>query len=411
MASIHLRGKKFYASFKDRSGKWRLRCTNCTDKGSAQLVANKWESQETLIRTGVVKLEEAAPVVDFSTAIANYQKKLEVSGISHRHALDTIRIVEAFRQLLIPAVSAPAEVKVSHVERYLSSLRSAPNKEKTSSASSRTRQKHLTILKKFLRQYLSSSEYERLKEIRITVKTTQPRRMLLPAEWAYLKEFLTRPSRTPHTGRNFTKKEAPPIVNPYGPRTLNMSRTTEQRLLIYWTAISTGLRASELRVIRSNDLVFPDTTATTTNGISSLTPYLLVRPSDTKNAKTAKQYLPPDLASCLVGKLPLRMPRPDNVARMVKKDLLDARKAYVHECEMQNTVPDPYFLSIKNEAGERFNFHSFRHSFCSYLAMQNTPVPVLMRLARHSDPKLTLLQYGHIYPSSEADEITRCKFF
>ena len=49
------------------------------------------------------------------------------------------------------------------------------------------------------------------------------------------------------------------------------------------------------------------------------------------------------------------------------------------------------------------DFHSFRHSFVTWLATSNMPVKMAQTLARHSDPKLTLNVYAHVSPKQQAD--------
>jgi integrase len=50
-------------------------------------------------------------------------------------------------------------------------------------------------------------------------------------------------------------------------------------------------------------------------------------------------------------------------------------------------------------------FHSFRHTFCTMLAMKGVHPAALMKLARHADLKTTLQYYVHLQRSDEVQAI------
>ena len=50
-------------------------------------------------------------------------------------------------------------------------------------------------------------------------------------------------------------------------------------------------------------------------------------------------------------------------------------------------------IAKHDERGRVADFHSLRHSCATRLASENVPLPVAMRLMRHSDPKLTAKAY------------------
>ena len=53
-------------------------------------------------------------------------------------------------------------------------------------------------------------------------------------------------------------------------------------------------------------------------------------------------------------------------------------------------------MPYRDDAGGVADFHALRHTFVSRLAMSQVPVKVIMELARHSSPTLTLGGYAHV---------------
>jgi integrase len=56
--------------------------------------------------------------------------------------------------------------------------------------------------------------------------------------------------------------------------------------------------------------------------------------------------------------------------------------------------------------GNDIFFHSLRNSYISYLASSQTPVKVIQKLARHSDPRLTFNTYVRTFDEAEQKAVT-----
>ena len=200
------------------------------------------------------------------------------------------------------------------------------------------------------------------------------RRMLLPEEWRQLRKSL---ANAPVRG----------------------GMSADERLLLYWTAIQTGLRSAELRSLTRGSLV-PDSTE----------PYVTCKAGKTKNRKPAKQYLGTDLADALaahvVTKAPVApiftMPKAYDVAAMLRADLADARREWI--CEA-NSDPEERirreqsdFLNDENHDGQRLDFHALRHTCGAWCAMQGAHPKLVQTVMRHSSITLTMDTYGHLFP-------------
>ena len=136
-----------------------------------------------------------------------------------------------------------------------------------------------------------------------------------------------------------------------------------ERLLLYRTAIQSGLRSNELRSLTRGRLYF-----------DSEPPYITCKAGSTKNRKDARQYIQPELAIDLkehiVTKAPkapvFKLPHETNLARMLRDDLAEARNGWLTEA-----IDDPQeyaqrqqsdFLTDVNHEGETTDFHSLRHT-------------------------------------------------
>ena len=65
------------------------------------------------------------------------------------------------------------------------------------------------------------------------------------------------------------------------------------------------------------------------------------------------------------------------------------------------------FLRVEDSEGEILDFHALRHTAASWLIQSGADVKTVQTIMRHSDIKLTLDRYGHLFPGSEADAVKR----
>jgi integrase len=206
------------------------------------------------------------------------------------------------------------------------------------------------------------------------------RRMLLPAEWPYLRAAtLTSGARC-------------------GMHPL-------ERAILYAVAIQTGLRDSELRSLTKSDLF-----------LAGEKPYIRCRAENTKNKQAAKQYIETDLTGDLREIVATKTPTANvfsmadefDVAGMLRGDLAAARRQWLdelrHNPEGRAKLEESDFLAVTNHQGETLDFHSLRHTTGSWLALQVHP-NVIKTVMRHSCITLTMDTYGHLLPVQHAEAV------
>lgn len=148
------------------------------------------------------------------------------------------------------------------------------------------------------------------------------------------------------------------------------------RAKLYLTACTTGFRAQELSSLAPIAFDLDDTPPTVT--LSAM---------NAKNSRTAVQPLPPPVAESLKDYLVGRPEREaiwpglwyERAAQMIRIDLEAAGIKY------QEYSPDGLLYA---------DFHALRHSYIGLLDKTGATLKEAMKLARHSDPKLTMRVYG-----------------
>jgi hypothetical protein len=181
-----------------------------------------------------------------------------------------------------------------------------------------------------------------------------------------------------------------------------------ERVLLYATAVQTGLRSGELRSLTRGRLF-----------LDGEPPYITCKAAATKNAKDAVQYVQPELAGELrrhiATKAPaapvFAMPHETDVAAMLRADLAAARRAWLkvgkHDPEERARREQSDFLCSANHEGESLDFHALRHSCGAWLAMSGAHPKAVQSVLRHGTITLTMDTYGHLFPGQEAETVAR----
>jgi len=391
MASVFKRGGKnnrggsYYVSWFDHTGRRRSKCVKTTDKTAAMRIAAKLEADAALRRDGVID-----PTMDaigresqrsIDEHLTDYTNKLRAANRTEKHVTSTTQFIRWVADHA--EFKTAVDVSADGVNRYAGKLRDEGR-------AARTIQAHLSAIKAFTKWL---TEHHKLpRDPLSSVKKPNPktdrrreRRMLLPEEWWRL-EAAT------ETG-----------LERYG-------MTGGERLLLYRTAIQTGLRSNELRSLTRGRLYF-----------DSDPPYITCKARSTKNGKDARQYIQPELATNLkahiatkIPKAPVfSLPHESTLARMLRDDLAEARKQWLAEA-----LDDPQeyaqrqqsdFLAETNHEGEVTDFHSLRHTCGAWLAMTGAHPKVVQQVMRHQSITLTMDTYGHLFPGQEAEAVSRMR--
>lgn len=347
--------------------------TRVSDKVVAQRIANRWEEDERLELEGIRDDAEAEMAnyraMPLSKHIDAFFHFRATSGGGEEHRDRTRKHIEEFAAA--GNWATVRDIHVDHVTRHASSLKQA-------GSSSRTIQARLQSIKSFTKWLF---DHERIKRNPLaTVKKPNPeqdrkheRRMILLDEWPWLASSMI----SHDVERN--------------------SMTAVERLLLYRTAIQTGLRASELFELNRGSLL-----------LDSEHPYVTCKAAGTKNKKPAQQFIDPNLAADLAEHISRKMPAApvfgiggrNELSRMLESDLAVARLAWVQSLEGDAKIKaaSSDFLLRTNHQGEHLVFHSLRHVCGAWLAMSGESIKVVQAVMRHCTPVLTLNTYGHLFP-------------
>jgi integrase/recombinase XerD len=146
-----------------------------------------------------------------------------------------------------------------------------------------------------------------------------------------------------------------------------------ERAMLYELAVTTGLRASELRSLTRSSFDF-DRREVTVEAAYSKRRRDDVLPLRAEVAERLRALL-----TCkLPGAPAFDMPKVDKLSRMVKADLTAAGVPYA------------------DGAGRVADFHALRHTFITNLARGGVHPRTAQELARHSTIKLTMDRYSHV---------------
>jgi len=367
----------------DHSGKRKYRSTRTTDKRAAERILAKHVADTALRKEGVIDArldalgEQGRRPID--EHVDDFQKKMETAGRAAKHVKTTLQYIKAF--IADTGWTSAGQINADDVNRFVGKLR-----EKGRSA--RTIEAYLTAIKGFTtwlakHQKLPSDPLAAIQKPNPKADRKRERRMLLPDEWQWLRDVtLQEPERFGMTG--------------------------SERILLYATALQTGLRQNELRSLTRGRLF-----------LDAEPPYVICKAKATKNAKDARQYIRPELAEALRQHVARRvpgapvfsMPPFDEVAEMLRADLAEARRQWIKAAdgkpkEYQKRIESD-FLAEENHEHEHLDFHSLRHTCGAWLAKQGVHPKVVQSVMRHSSITLTMDTYGHLFPGQESDAVLK----
>lgn len=141
--------------------------------------------------------------------------------------------------------------------------------------------------------------------------------------------------------------------------------------LVVLMAMHTGFRQSELKSLCWTNIDLANGSATVESCYS-------------KNGDARTVPLTDDLAKGLARLKDERKPKPEDVV-------------FTYEGKPWATWRRSFRTALKNAGIKNFRFHDLRHSFGSWLAMNNVPDKGRMQLMGHKDPKMTA-RYTHLSP-------------
>ena len=367
----------------DHNGKRQSKCAKTTDKAAAERLAAKYEADAALRREGVIDAtldgigKESRRSIE--SHLADYENKLRAANRTGKHIASTLKFIR--KVCTFSNFHAAVDLNADRVLAYVAKLQD-------DGRSARTQQSHLHAIKAFTKWLTAGHKLPR--DPLANIKLPDPesdrrreRRMLLPDEF----KRLLAATKT-------------------GPERYGM--VPDERILLYRTAIQTGLRSNELRSLTRGRLF-----------LDADKPFVTCRAGSTKNRKDARQYIQRNLAEDLRKHIRRKaskaavfgLPHESNLAWMLRDDLAEARTTWISEAmndrdEYARREEDD-FLAGTNHDGEITDFHSLRHSCGAWLSMAGVHPKTVQTVMRHSTITLTMDTYGHLFPGQESDAINR----
>jgi integrase len=365
----------------DSTGKRREHNTLTTDKQTAERILADKLADVALRRDGIIDARQESLAIQSNRPIEEHLADFEAMMTARQRSEDHVKRSVAFvREVCSTAgFERPGDITADGMNRIMAAM-------KAEGKAPRTIQGRVVAAKAFTKWLTDHSKlaHDPLRSVkRPSLKTDRRlrRRMLLPAEWPYLRAATL--AGGPRGGMN-------PL----------------ERVALYAVAIQTGLRSGELRSLTKADLY-----------LAGEKPYVRCKAEHTKNKQEARQYIQADLAEELrrIGatKTPsanvFTMPDEWNVADMLRGDLAEARKVWLdevrHDPEARALREQSDFLTVRNHQGEMLDFHCLRHSCGSWLALQGIQPNVIKTVMRHSTIVLTMDTYGHLLPDQHAEAV------
>jgi integrase len=149
-----------------------------------------------------------------------------------------------------------------------------------------------------------------------------------------------------------------------------LSVAPPERAIVYRLALAVGLRRSELEELRWGDL-----------GLTAIPSYIQLRAEATKARRGDRLLLPPSLATDLRSQKPKGA---DDGDRALAVPSLDRWKADIAAAG----------IPWKDGLGRQADFHGgTRKTLCTRMHRAGVPLAAAMRVMRHTDAKLTMVDY------------------
>ncbi len=361
----------------------RKRLAGGRDKDAAKALGVRMEDLERQRRQGLIDPRQERLALErkrsLETHLADYEAKLRAANRTDNHVDRTLGFIRGI--VAAAGFATVADITADGVNAYAGEL--------GQKRSARTVAAHLTAIKSFTRWLavngkLPSDPLASVQKPNPKAARKHQRRMLLPEEWDWL--------RTVTLADNAERD----------------GMAAGERVLLYATAIQTGLRSGELRSLTRGRLY-----------LDAARPYIVCKAGSTKNQQDAQQYIQADLAAELrehvARKAPVApvfaMPAAYDVAAMLRADLDATRREWLKAAEknpqerLRREQSD--FLAVVNHEGEALDFHALRHTCGAWASMNGASPKAVQALMRHSSIVLTMDTYGHLLPSEEAQTVQR----
>jgi integrase len=371
-----MKSKKWWGRYRDAMGRER-RVPLVADKMAAQTMLNELLCKVEREKAGLVDPTDEQRKRPLKEHVTEFKSYLQNKGVTpkqvHTATTQLQCMIDANQWKLIGDISAGGALD------FLGGLRD-------SGKSAQTYNHYLKSAKQFTRWLVrdrrsTTDPLAHLSKLNVSTDRRHDRRALSPEEFERL-------LKAANTGKAIETIPGP------------------DRAIMYVVAGWTGFRKGEVGslTLRSFQLDEDPPTATVAACYSKRRRQdsQILHPEVVRLLKewlaTKTDLKPNDILFPVSGKVPGGKERKTHL--MMKKDLAQARKAWIEEAkgnpaEMQRRE-DSDFLKYENSDGKYADFHSNRHLFITSLERAGLSPKMAQMLARHSDVRLTLGVYTHV---------------
>lgn len=318
------------------------------------------KTRQKLVEIGLLPAEKAAASKPLADHLDDYEAVLKALDNTPKQVYQVVsrakKIINGCRFQYF------ADISASKVQTFLHDLRR--DSENRKGIGAQTSNFYLSALKQFCRWMVKErraieNPISHLDGLNVKVDPRHDRRPLTPEELLAL----------------LAATRAGPV---------RFKVSGEERFMIYWLAVETGLRAGELRSLTK--LSFD---------LDGDCPTVTVQAAYSKRRREDTLPLRSELVSALRSHLALKtpdapaftMPESQHIAEMLKLDL--------------KAVGIPYV----DRDGRHVDFHALRHTFITNLAKGGIHPKTAQALARHSTITLTMDRYSHTLHEELADAL------
>jgi len=399
---VSIEAKVWTMRYRDASGHIVERPTGCKDRDMAQRILSEAESRVEKIVGGVVTAAEdramdfvASPLGDH---ISDYINSLKARGVTS----NTVKVSHAYLKQIAAGCRFRRITDLSRIaaERWLN------NKVVEEGMGARSHNARVATLSAFgswleRQGRIASNPFTRMTKRNEKTDARRPRRALTVVE---VEKLLDAARRRPlEKARRISRgKHKGKLAAKLRPETVEQLKALgNERALFYSALLETGLRHGEARSITVAQAV-----------LDGATPYLVLNAADEKSRRGAQIPLRPAFAKKLTehleyklaahrkaaqtaGKpIPARLPGNTPLFDVPKKmtKVFDADLAFAGIV----TRDEHGKIQKQDDQGRSVDIHALRHTFGTMLSKAGTPLQIVQKAMRHSDPKLTMGTYSHL---------------
>jgi integrase len=180
-----------------------------------------------------------------------------------------------------------------------------------------------------------------------------------------------------------------------------------ERATLYKLALTTGLRANEIRHLKAASIDFLNKTVHLSSAYAKNRSEAILPLREDVLADLRKLVSDKEPSDSLFRRVT------DKTGKMLKKDLEEARAYWIAQATSpadKKRREKEDFLKVETVDGE-VDFHALRHTYATMLVNSGTDVKTAQSLLRHSSPMLTLGIYTHVYRESEQAAVEKLPSF